>query len=105
MILACYKPMIPFGWSNATRYFEACFFRKPLIARAGTETAKHVESHNIGHIVEDDDPEDAAQSIGSITTERWLRWQQNMAALPSDAYMHDTQPGLLAEKLNSLLDS
>ncbi len=105
MILACYSPMIPFGWSQASRYYEACFFRKPLIVRAGTEAARQVESHGIGHIIEDDDPQVAAQSIGSITPERWLRWQQNMAALPPDAYLHDTQPDLLASKLNSLLNS
>jgi len=104
MILACYRPMIPFGWSHATRYFEACFFRKPLIVRAGTEAARHVESHEIGHIIEDDDSQSAAQSIGSITPERWLRWQQNMAALPPDVYMQGTQPGLLADKLNGLLN-
>ena len=105
MILTCYSPMIPFRWSQASRYYEACFFRKPLIARAGTAAARRVESHDIGYIVEDGDPQGAAQSIGSITPERLLRWQQNMEALPPDAYMHDAQPDLLASKLNSLLNS
>ncbi len=102
MILACFPPKMPFGWSRSCRSYEACLFQKPLIVRAGTGDSKEVERYQSGLIIGEHNPEDAAAEIRDITADDWLRWRTNMAALPLDFYSYtDTSNGLI-RALNDL---
>ena len=102
MILACYPAVIPHGWSQSTRYYESCFFRKPLIVRAGTRDAEEVERHQIGFIIGERRPEDAAKEVSAITADDWFRWRAHMAGLPPHVYLHTREADDLAAALKEL---
>ena len=89
LVMACYPPEIPSGWSRSNRYYDAALFGKPLIVRAGCADAEEVERHDIGLAIEDESPEAAASAIGRITAEDLDRWRANIGALPRSVYAND----------------
>ncbi len=101
MILACYPPVIPYCWSQSSRYYEACFFQRPLIVRAGTGDADNVRQHQIGLIVRENSPADAAREFSAVTIDDWLRWRANMVALPRHIYSFTSEDDDLAGVLSS----
>lgn len=88
LIMACYRPEIPHGWSRSNRYYDACLFKKPLIVRAGTADAEAVRRHDIGLVIEAADIDRAAGELRGATAAHWRRWRANMQALPAAAYAH-----------------
>lgn len=88
LIMACYRPEIPHGWSRSNRYYDACLFKKPLIVRAGTADAEAVRRHDIGLVIEAADVDRAAGELRGVTAAHWRRWRANMQALPAAAYAH-----------------
>lgn len=102
MIMACFPPELPFGWSRSCRSYEAYLFQKPLIVRAGTGDSKAVERYQIGLILDENNPEDAVGEIRDITADDWLRWRTNMAALPLDFYSYNNKSNDLVRVLNDL---
>ncbi len=88
MMMACYPTFIPDRWAQSNRYYDACFFQKPLIVRAGTGDATEVGRRQIGLVLEGDDIEGAAAKISRVSAAQWEAWRQNMAALPEQVYVH-----------------
>ena len=86
LVMACYPPVIPFGWSQSNRYYEACLFGKPLIVRAGCADAERVKRLDIGLVIDTSIAEEAATAIRAVTAQDMNRWRSNMASLPTSAY-------------------
>ena len=86
MVMACNPPEVPSAWSRANRYYDACFFAKPLIVRAGGADAEETRRHDIGLVIQDNCPSAAADAIRNITPEELDRWRKNMRALPPSIY-------------------
>ncbi len=84
--LDCYPPKAPNGWSRANRYYEACLFRKPLLARGGTADAANVERRDIGLSFPSADVNEAADLVERIAPADLVRWRENLAALPPATY-------------------
>ncbi len=103
MMLTCYPTVIPESWSRSCRYYESCFFQKPVIVRAGTGDAVEVAKHRIGVVLHESSPEAAAREFIAITTADWLRWQANMAALPPHNYMFTDEVHRLSDTLKDIL--
>jgi len=95
IIMTCYEPKIPSCWSQSNRYYEACLFQKPLIARDGCKSAAEVKKHDIGLIITVSDVEKAAASIGSVTSKQWEHWQVNIAAIPPEVYSTTNEADIL----------
>ena len=103
MVLACLSADIPGCWMRAGRYYEACFFQKPLIVRPG-EDAREVEKHQIGIVLDESSPEDAAKTFSAIASDDWLRWRTNMAALPPNHYLLTDEASQLSRALEEILN-
>lgn len=88
LIMACYRPEVPHGWSRSNRYYDACLFKKPLIVRAGTGDAEAVRRHDIGLVIETADVDRAAGELRGVTVAQWRRWRANMQELPPAEYAH-----------------
>ena len=86
LVMSCYPPDVPLGWSQTNRYYEACLFRKPLLVRNGTGDAEQVLKHDIGLILTESDARAAATQIDAISTADLSRWQRNMKALPESVF-------------------
>lgn len=102
LVMACYPPEIPHGWSQSNRYYEACLFRKPLIVRAGCSDADGVRRHDIGMVIDAAAIEEAAAAISEVSPEDWMRWRDNAAALPPHVYLSTSEANVLAKALNEL---
>ncbi len=104
MVLACLSADIPGRWMQAGRYYEACFFQKPLIVRPG-EDARQVEKHQIGVVLDESSPAEAAKTFSAVTSGHWLRWRTNMAALPPNHYLFTDEASQLSRALQEILNS
>ena len=103
LILACYPPAVPHGWSRSNRYYDACLFRKPLIVRAGTGDAEAVRRRGIGFVIVAPGVEAAAAELRGITAADWERWRANMSKLPAAEYVHAKRgPDELRQSLAAL---
>ena len=87
LTMNCYQPTIPTCWSQTNKYYEACLFGKPLIARAGCSDAEKIERHDIGLVINGDNVREAVAQIRGISAEECLHWQTNIAALSPKTYM------------------
>jgi len=88
IMMACYPAVIPDCWAQSNRYYDACFFQKPLIVRAGTGDAAEVGRRQLGLVLEEDDVEGAAAEISRVSAAQWEAWRRNIAALPEQVYVH-----------------
>ena len=104
LVMACYPPEIPHGWSQSNRYYEACLFRKPLIVRAGCSDADGVRRHNIGLVLDAVAIKEAAAAIDEVAPEDWMRWRDNAAALPPHVYLSIDEAKVLAKALHEVGD-
>ena len=104
MVMACYPPEAPSGWSRSNRYYDACLFRKPLIVRAGCADADETQRHDIGLVIEDESPEAAAAAIRRITPEDLDRWHANMRALPPSVYANNGDTEALRLAMTQMAD-
>ena len=102
LVMACYPPEIPHGWSQSSRYYEACLFRKPLIVRAGCADANGVRKHGIGLVLDAVAIEEATASINEVSLEDWMRWRDNAAAVPRSVYLSIDEADALAKAFGTL---
>lgn len=102
MVMACYPPELPHGWSRSNRYYEACLFQRPLIVREGTMDAYEVHRRDIGLIVEEAEAATAAAGIRGIDRTDLYRWRTNMDALPESVYFGDVDVDRLKTALEGI---
>ena len=103
LVLDCYQPSIPVCWSQTNKFYEACLFGKPLIARSGCTDAEQIERHGVGLVIKGSSVEEAARQIGNQSAENWRRWRRNLHRLPPRIYSLIDEPGALAEALKALI--
>ena len=102
LVMACYPPEMPHGWSQSNRYYEACLFRKPLIVRTGCSDAAGVRRHDIGMVIDAVAIEEAAAAINEVSPDDWIRWRDNAAALPPHVYLSIDEANVLAKALKGV---
>lgn len=102
LVLDCYQPSIPVCWSQTNKYYEACLFGKPLIARSGCTDAEQIERHGIGLVIEGSGVEEAARQISDQSAENWRRRRRNLHRLPPQTYSLIDEVGALAEALHAV---
>ena len=103
LLMACFQPEIPYGWSQSNRYYEACLFRKPLIVRAGSGDAGGVAGHDIGLVINAAGVVEAAAAINGANPEDWARWRDNIAALPASSYTFTDEACMVREAITKIV--
>ena len=104
MVLACRPPDVPSCWSRTNRYYDACYFQRPLIVRAGCADADETARHGIGLVIEDESPEGAAAAIRGITTVDLHRWRANVRALPQTVFTNHGDAEKLGLAMTKMAD-
>ena len=92
MIWACY----PYGgtsignwqWARTNRFYEACFFKKPMFAQAGTEDNRAVETRGLGVSIDLSDVEETVNHILNVAEQEITQWRKNIVQLPTDVYIY-----------------
>jgi len=104
LVWACYpfeenRPVANWKWARTNRFYESCFFKKPMICQAGTEDARVVEALNIGLAVELSNPEEVIRVLQTINPEQIRIWTENLENLPESIYMYSDEHEVLADFL------
>ena len=102
LVMNCYPPEIPSGWAQHNRYYEACLFGRPLIARAGCYDAAEVRRRDVGMVIDAARPAEAAAIIAAVKPDDLARWRRNAAALAPQVYAAIEEPDVLLKALSEL---
>ncbi len=84
-------------WARVNRFYEACFFRKPMIAQQETQDGAYVAQHGLGMVLDLGEKPQAAQKIQAITAEQLLAWTQAVRQLPNEVYQLTGEHKMLAD--------
>jgi succinoglycan biosynthesis protein ExoL len=107
LVWACYpSPAVTdpdWRWAQAicrsNRFYESCFFQRPIITVAGSGDGVDVERYGLGLVLEDLSTDAILQAVGKVSGEDRAQWQRNVAALPRNVYMY----GAETEELRRIL--
>lgn len=74
------------NWAIVNRFYQACYFKRPLIVQAGSQNAKLVNRYNIGLEIDLGNPSQARNKIENVKFSQIDEWQNNMRKMPEDVY-------------------
>lgn len=90
MVWACYPYQGDiignYCWARTNRFYEACYFRKPMFAQAGTEDGRVVKAFGLGICLDLSNVETAVERIRQITSLELNQWQSNVSHISKDCY-------------------
>lgn len=103
MVWACYPyqgtSIGNWQWARTNRFYEACYFQKPMIAQVGTQDGQVIEELGLGICLDLSDIEGAARSILEISDTDLERWRANIGRLPEKTYTYTNEHEQLLEAL------
>jgi len=104
LVWACYpfegnRAVSNSKWARTNRFYEACFFKKPMICQVDTEDARVVKAFNIGIAVDLNKPDEVIKKIIAIDEDQMLIWKENLENLAEDIYMYSDEHKQLAHFL------
>lgn len=80
--LPTYTDTSQLKWARTNRYYQACYFKRPMIAQSGTQDGLVVDQLGIGLNIDVLDVEGAVSQLMQITEQQLLIWQRNLQELP-----------------------
>lgn len=84
---------------RSNRFYESCFFKKPIISVTGSGDADEAERYGIGMIICDQSIKMVVNELSRITSDDIYGWQDNLSKLPRKVYIYTTE---IAELKNTL---
>lgn len=74
-------------WPRTNRFYEACFFGKPMIGQLGSADGAMIESYDVGLTIDVAKPDEAVAHLRAISPADLDRWTANLQRLPADVYI------------------
>lgn len=106
MVWACYAQIGAHDWNlrwgRPNRFFESCFFGRPVFARQGAHFARDVSEENLGLCIDTSVISEVIEQVKSITPDQLAYWEDNMRALPREKYVYSLESSLLATAIQKL---
>ncbi|MFW6389941.1 MAG: hypothetical protein ACOCZT_02380 [Halanaerobiales bacterium] len=103
LVWACYpyqrEEVGNWRWARTTRFYEACYFKRPLITQDNTADSRVVEEYNIGATVSLERTEETANRVLNISTEEIQKWYNNLYELPEEICVYTDEHRQLYERL------
>lgn len=75
-------------WARATRFYEALYFKKPIVSQTGTEDAKFVSKYEIGKNISLGNIKRAADEILKLSNNDLANWHENIIKMPDEIYLY-----------------
>ncbi len=88
-------------WARTNRFYESCYFSKPLISLSGSDEARLVEELKIGFSVDLSDPAEAARQA-TEKLKNMERYADNVRDLPDSVYLYKGEHQDLLKALSAL---
>ena len=106
LVWACYKFIGPkdwnLKWARPNRFYESCYFGRPLISRSGSCESIEVARLKIGLNINSYDIPDVVAELESITVDMVDQWRANSIALPIDLFVYTDEAEKLKSHINDL---
>jgi len=103
LVWACYQPIGPndwnLRWARTNRFYESCFFKKPIIARAESGDGIEVDRHNIGLAIKEKSIEKVIDKLCHIESDDLDRWKEHLKRLHRSLYIYTTETSELSDTL------
>ena len=90
---------------RSNRFYESCYFKKPIISVAGSGDAKEVERYGIGEVVSDQAIDSMITTLTKITQEKLLRWDESLSKLPKSVYEYTTEIDDLGNAIRKIINN
>lgn len=107
IVWACYpfpeKNMWNWRWARTNRFYESCFYKKPMIGLFNSGDAAEIEYYDIGMLVKDETVEDIVKDIEKIEYVVYEKWVNNIYMVPQSVYTFDSEVSLLKENIKYLI--
>jgi len=91
-------------WARTNRYYEAGYYKKPMIAGKGTEDGKEVLKHEIGIELDLSDISTAVDFFHQNYTSEKDSWKDNIVTLDENEFVMTNEYNKLLDTLKSLLN-
>lgn len=86
-------------WARTNRFYEASYFRRPMIAQAGTQDGLLVEQKGVGVCVDVRDVDASVARVLSLEQAKVTEWQKNVATLPERVSCYTDEHEKLVEQI------
>ena len=104
LVWSCYpyqgKNVGNWCWARTNRFYESCYFKKPMIAQSETQDGEVVKERNLGICVNLSDIDGTVNNILRITREELFRWYKNVSKLSQKYYLYTDEHKKLLVALN-----
>lgn len=91
-------------WSISNRFYQACYFRRPMIGQVNTQDAKRIERYKIGCSIDLQKFEESKSIIQSINTQQIEQWKKNLKQVPEEVYSFTNEYEQLVTLMKSTLN-
>ncbi len=78
-------------WSRVCRFYNACYFKRPLIVARGTDDGKAVDSFRIGLTIDLEQPQMALDQLTAISDSQLDSWGQALDQLPDSTCTYEDE--------------
>lgn len=103
LVWGCYPKPGPgdrnWRWARTNRFYESCFFRRPMVALAESGDSGDVAKYGIGPVVAGREAEATAAELLGITPGDLARWRESLSRVPPEVYLYTRE----AEDIKALL--
>lgn len=107
MVWACYAQIGELDWNlrwgRPNRFFESCFFGRPVFARMGADFAKDVVREQIGCCIDTYLIDDVHKQILAIDENQLAIWEANMKQLPKKMFLYTDETQYLSDAIRSII--
>ena len=106
IVWACYKFIGPrdwnLKWARPNRFYESCYFGRPLISRLGSSDSKEVDRLKIGFNIQTHEISEVVTELESITAEMVEQWRSNSLELPNNLFIYTDEGEQLKSRIEHL---
>lgn len=88
-------------WARANRFYESCYFGRPMIAQVDTEDGRVVEANGLGVCVDLENTEEVVNRILNLTEKELAQWQNNITQFPESNYIYTKEHNRLLEMMTT----
>ena len=92
IIWACYpfQESVLGNWNYArtNRFYEACFFKTPIISQSGTLDSQAVDKYQIGLSLDLGEIEESINKVLSLDDQNLNFYRENMYSVPENVYAY-----------------
>ncbi|MEA3467603.1 MAG: hypothetical protein U9R57_05180 [Thermodesulfobacteriota bacterium] len=106
IVWACYPFPRPgdlnWRWARTNRFYESCYFQKPMISLAGSGDASEVKRYKIGMVINRGGVGEVVDELCNIKPCDLEFWQDNMKTLPEEVYIYTAEIEELGDSIKCI---